>query len=186
MGGVVSSISSQQLPQKSTWGELHAWSFGYGAHDIYWVTGPRSYRLSKPWGKCPNYESLAYNSRQYCKEMKYYQMQNPRRSCLALLLDQLTLFQFANEALLCKTLGVHIELNQETMYYGTRARCTFAIQFSVKCPYPNCYSATFPYTTMADKETTFCTLFVYRYLWNATLSYQSRPTMQYYKPNCRC
>ena len=67
--------------------------------------------------------------------------------------------------------------------YGTRARCAVAVQFSVKHPYTNCYQAINPYTTMADKETTFCTIFMNGYLGNATLYPRSRHTMTYNKPS---
>ena len=38
------------------------------------------------------------------------------------------------------------------------------------------------YTTVADKEMTFCTIFVNGYLWNAIVSLQSRYTMKVVSP----
>ena len=58
-------------------------------------------------------------------------------------------------------------------------------QFSVKHPYTGRYQAISPYTTMADKEMTFCTIFVNSYLRNAKVYPQSRPSMKNGRPSSR-
>ena len=55
--------------------------------------------------------------------------------------------------------------------------CAVAVQFSVKHPYTGHYQAINLYTTMVDKETTFCTIFMNRYLGNATFYSRSRHTI---------
>ena len=58
-------------------------------------------------------------------------------------------------------------------------------QFSVKHPYTGRYQAINRYTTMADKEMTFCTIFVNGYLRNAKVYPQTRPSMKNGRPSNR-
>ena len=58
-----------------------------------------------------------------------------------------------------------------------------AEQLFIKHPYTGRYQAINPYTTMADKEMTFCTISVNGYLRNAKVYPQSRPSMKSGRPS---
>ena len=59
----------------------------------------------------------------------------------------------------------------------SKLRC-YRVKLFVKYLYTGRYQAINLYTTMADKEMTFCTIFVNRYLRNATVYPQSIYTMK--------
>ena len=63
-------------------------------------------------------------------------------------------------------------------FWGAMRVALVTEQFSVKHPYTGRYQAINPYTTMADKEMIFHTIFVYSYLRNAMVYPQSRPSMK--------
>ena len=64
------------------------------------------------------------------------------------------------------------------VFLGGLACCAVTEQFSVKHLHTGCYQAINPYTIMADKEMTFCTIFVNGYLRIAKVYPQSRPSMK--------
>ena len=86
----------------------------------------------------------------------------------------------------CTSIDITLVPGLETVYwvqdlYGLRY---YSPIFSKTSVYWLFLSNIYPYTTTADKETTFCTNSANRYLGNVTL-HQSRRTMYYNKPNGR-
>ena len=74
----------------------------------------------------------------------------------------------------------------ETAHFGGILRVVLVTeQFSVKHLYTGHYQAINPYTTMVDKDMTFCTIFVNDSLRNAKIYPQSRPSMKNGRPSRR-